>query len=157
MTRVERVILTNSEIAMASHVGYMRQLSALWRNLADKHGCDVERRWDFHIEGACGECALAKALGVHWEGTINTFKDGNDVGGVDGFQVRTRSKHWHELIIRPDDRDDDWFVLLTGLCPVYEVRGQCRGRDGKREEWFKNHGEREPAWFVPQKSLGMIF
>jgi hypothetical protein len=104
-----------------------------------------------HIEGACGEAAVAKALNVFWSGTVNTFKRGGDIGSK--IQVRTRSKSYYELIVRQDDRDDDIFILVTGKAPSFDVVGWTLGKDAKKEQWIQTHGNREAAWFVPQKEL----
>lgn len=141
--------LTWAEIEMAAGVGIRRQIDALRRGLPDKHGYEGDG-WSNHIEGAMGEICVAKALGRYWNGSIGTFKQGGDVGQI---QVRTRSKLDYDLIIRPDDRDFDWFVLVLGSCPRYWVVGYMQGREAKQAEWLKEHGGRPPAFFVPQGAL----
>lgn len=145
-----QVSLELCEVLMASQIGATRHIAALKRGLNGKHGCSPESAWQVHIEGACGEQALAKCLGIYWSGSINTFKHGGDVGC---YQVRTRSRHDYELIIRPGDQQDSVFFLVTGLAPNYVVRGWIIGRNGRQDAWWKTHGGREGAWFVPQASL----
>lgn len=145
------VRLTVSEIAQAAQVGMMRQLSSLKRNLSPAHGIRPEQAWGSHIEGACGEMALAKALGVFWSGTVDQFK--RPGGDVLDLEVRTRSRHDYDLLVRQDDRDEAVFVLLTGVAPVYVVRGWMRGSDCKQFEFMREHGGRECAYFVPQSRL----
>jgi hypothetical protein len=84
------------------------------------------RRW--HIEGAGGEVAAAKALGRRRDGQVNTEKEGGVVGHI---QVRTRSRY-DGLFVRPNDRDDDMLVLVTGVYPTYRVCGWIRGADAKQ-------------------------
>ena len=143
------VVLAQHEVLMAATVGIMRQISAINRSLRDRNGHEGAG-WNLHVEGACGELAVAKALGVHWSGSVNTFKLGGDVGS---FQVRTRSQSDYELIVRDDDRDEDTFILVTGQCPNYEVVGKIAGRDAKKDEWRKAYGGRPAAWFVPHDAL----
>ena len=145
-----KVTLTMSEVLMAATIGVMRQISALKRKLPDRHGCTKDVGWQVHIEGACGELAAAKAMGKFWDGGINTFK-ASDIG--ESIQVRTRSRHDFDLIVRSDDSDTDWFVLVTGVCPEYEVRGGIRGADAKMPEYLNTFGGREPAYFVPAGAL----
>jgi hypothetical protein len=147
-----RVVLTPSEILMAATIGLMRHIASVKAGLPDRNGHEGAG-WNLHIEGACGELAVAKGLGLYWTGGINTFKGSGDVGKI---QVRTRSKPEYELIIRPDDDEDATFVLVTGLCPAYDIVGKIVARDGKRQEWLCEHGDRPPAWFVPQKALEPI-
>ncbi len=144
------VTLSGHELMQASVIGAMRHVSAITRNLPDKHGLDSSG-WSEHIEGACGELAVAKAINCFFSGTVNTFKSGGDLGS--NLQVRTRSKHEYELIVRDGDRDDDVFILVTGKSPNFVVRGWIRGVDAKREEWKKAHGGRVMAFFVPHSEL----
>jgi len=74
------------EAAMAAEVGKLRYLSALKNKRMGRHGFDGGE-WGEHIEGACGECAAAKFLGVYWDGSVDCF-DKSDVGPL---HIRTRS------------------------------------------------------------------
>lgn len=150
MTRkFDDVTLQWHEYAMASEIGRLRQLTSVRRGSADNHGF-TGLGWSEHIEGACGEMVVSKLLGVYWDGGIDTFKL-PDVGSR--IQVRTRSSHSYELIIRKDDPDDEIFVLVTGRCPNYRVWGFIKGENGKREEYLQTHGNRPAAYFVPQTKL----
>lgn len=144
------VTLTPDEVRRAVWVGVERQLEARRLNLPDRHGFTGDG-WGEHIEGAAGELAVAKLLGWELDATVNTFKAGGDLG--EKVQVRTRSEHWMELIVRPDDRDGDYFVLVTGRIPRFRVRGWYPGGAAKRPEWLQSHGGRPPAFFVPQGKL----
>lgn len=146
------VTLTDFELRMAAAVGVDRFLNAIqhgWRQRAGN--ADARGDWSQHIEGACGEVAVAKALGRYWNGSVGTFKDGGDVGYR--VQVRTRSRHDYDLIVRADDKDDDYFILVTGRAPAFVVRGYVLGHDAKREEWQRDHGGHGAAFFVPQTAL----
>lgn len=103
-----------------------------------------------HVEGALGELAVAKALGMYWSGSINGFR-APDVG--QSIQVRTRSRHDYDLIVRDSDADEAAFVLVTGSAPEYHVRGWMRGALAKRDEYRQEHGGRPPAYFVPAAHL----
>lgn len=144
-----QVVLNAFEMFSAASVGVKRQIEALARNLPDRHGYSGSG-WGIHIEGACGEMAVAKALGMYWGGSVNTFKASGDVGKL---EVRTRSSDDYELLVRKDDADDATYILVTGTAPRYTVHGWLRGRDAKRSEWLNTHGGREAAYFVPQQAL----
>jgi len=146
--------LSNTEFLNAINVGVFRQFSSLKKGLKDAHGANKDNGWDMHIEGACGEAAVAKALNIYWSGTVDTFKRGGDLGSF--IQVRTRSKNYYELIVRKDDRDDDVFVLVTGKAPSFNVVGWILGKDAKNPEWIQTYGGREAAWFVPHEKLAHI-
>jgi hypothetical protein len=147
-----QVKLDEHDERLAYFVGNTRHDEAVKQGRRDCHGLDTAegKGRSMHILGACGELSLAKAMNVYWNGTVNTFKFGGDVGDV---QVRTRSESWYDLLVRRDDKDEDRFVLVTGQFPVFNIKGWLFGRDAKREEWFQAHGGREKAYFVPKADL----
>lgn len=142
------VTLAWHEVMTASLVGVMRQVASLKDRRNHIAGMDAIG-WTEHIEGACGEAAVAKAVGVYWSSHVNNFT-GDDLPGM---QIRTRRRHDWDLIVRPSDDDHARWVLVTGKCPAYRVRGWIFGRDAKREEWLRDHGDRPPAYFVPAAAL----
>lgn len=145
------VRLTWPEVLVAATVGVMRQIEALRQGRLDQHGADPENGWTFHIEGACGELAAARAANRYWPATVNTFKNGSDLlGGVD---VRTRSRSDYELLVRQEDADHRPYVHVVGACPAYKVRGWLFGKDAKQPQWLQSHGGRPPAFFVPNEAL----
>ena len=143
------VTLTLSEVMSAAVIGISRQLQSMKMNLTNQHGTEGND-WQIHIEGALGECAAAKAIDRYWPATVGTFKMGGDVGMI---QVRTRSRHDYELIIRKNDDMDASFVLVTGTAPTYRVWGWHNAGDARKDEWLRSHGGRPPAWFVPHEAL----
>ena len=152
-TSGKAITLTAYEMSMAANVGLQRQIAALTDRRPDRHGCKPEDGWNMHVEGACGEMAVAKALGVYWSGSVDTFKVGGDVGSL---QVRTTRYPDGKLIVRNSDRDTDVFLLVTGENGHYFVRGWLFGSECKRKEWHDNPGSREPAFFVPQTALNPL-
>ena len=146
------VRLTTAELWQAASVGALRHMQALARGQKDAHGFDGEDSWTIHIEGACGELAFAKHLGVY-PGLTACAGKAPDVGK---YQVRTRSRADYDLIVRSGDSDGDVFVLVTGANGVYRVVGSIAGRDAKNEQWRKDYGGRPPAYFVPQSALSRL-
>lgn len=147
------VTLTRYELDMAANVGVRRHVSAVTSGRKPTHGIDPSDGWRAHIEGACGELAVAKYLGKYWDGSVDTFRSMPDLGDI---EIRTRSKDYYELIIREDDEPSKVYVLVTGIAPHYQVRGWIRGADARRDEWLQTHGGRPPAWFVPHEALTPI-
>lgn len=142
------VTLEHYECGMAAQVGIARQLAAIRDGKRNAHGM-TGLGWDEHVEGAAGELAAAKALGIYWDGSVDTYKR-PDVGP---YQVRTRPRHDFDLIVRNGDADDEYFLLVTGQMPHYRVHGVILARDAKRPEWLKSYNNRTPAYFVPQENL----
>lgn len=134
---------------MASEIGRLRQLASIRRGSVHKYGF-AGSGWTEHIEGACGEMVVCKFLGIYWDGSVDTFKAA-DVGA--NIQVRTRSLHSYELIVRSDDADNEMYVLVTGKCPTYQIHGYITGSDAKKREYLQTHGNRPAAYFVPHRAL----
>jgi hypothetical protein len=136
------------EVSRAALVGVSRNVEAMRKQCQNRS--TVPDDWGIHILGALGECAFAKATNRYWNGSVNTFKRGGDVGRI---QVRTRARHDHDLIVRDGDSDDDVFVLVTGGPSSFEIRGWCMGKEAKYAAFSANHGGYGEAYFVPVKSL----
>lgn len=143
------VNLAGHEIMLAAVAGAMRQIENIKRNREPAYGAGVSNDWQLHIEGVLGEYALAKYLGVRWDGKGKLRAP--DVGEVD---CRTRSRAGYDMIIHPEDPDDRVFWLVLGNNGHYRVAGWILGRDGKRQEWWKDPtGKGRHAYFVPQSAL----
>lgn len=147
------VILKEYELMMAASVAVRRQVTSLVKGYKNKYGAKEEEAWQIAVEGACGECAFARAMNWYWDGSENTFKR-PDVGNI---QVRTRCvnprKRYnfdHELYIRPGEVGT--FALVTGIAPRYEVHGWFNALE-VRDEWLRKHGGRPEAYFIPNKFL----
>lgn len=142
--------LTTDEITQAALVGVLRQVFNVEKKKKHLHNIDANAKgWQMHIEGALGECALAKYLGVYWAGV---GERGPDVGDVD---VRTTKYRSGTLILHDDDNDNRKFYLATGENGKYTIRGWIMARDGKKTKFWRHKGERvrEAAYFVPQWAL----
>ena len=143
------VLLTWPEVLLAAHVGVARRVDSLRNNRKPAYGCTIEGAWDRDIEGACGEIAVAKALGIYWSGMGGDLKV--DVGP---YQVRQTGRANGCLLLHHKDDDDKQFILVTGHPPRMRIAGWIFAGDGKRKQWRKDPtGEGRPAWFVPQSAL----
>lgn len=148
------VRLTEGEMLIGSMVGSIRQVQNIRDRRQDaynlkKHG------WFNHILGALGEQAVAKELNIFWSGSIGNLR-ASDVGG---YEVRTRSSHWHDLILHKEDHDDREFILVTGNGSDYKfcMRGWMYGREAKQERyWADPSGDNRWAYFVAQAELRPI-
>ena len=146
------VVLTPQELMIAATVGVMRQITNLRDCRRDAHGAEAKYGWQYHIEGACGECAVAKACGAYWNGNLGNLK-ADDVGRL---QVRAGSGEDYRLIIHDTDPDERKFVLVVGLAPRYRLCGWLYGREGKRPEFWTDPVGQRPAYFIPQSLLHPI-
>jgi hypothetical protein len=145
------VRLTSYEVALAASVGVRRQISALAGQRIDNYGYDGDG-WSHQIQGAGGEMAVAKTLGVYWDASVDTFKQPDLPGRI---QVRTRSGvgDRRDLIVRPDDADGDVFVHVIGTMPRFTIVGWRMALESKDPSFLRSYGNRPPAYFVPSELM----
>jgi hypothetical protein len=145
------VQLSAPELFQCALVGVMRQCLNIkhGRDRRPAYGAPTDQSWNLHVEGAAGECAVAKHLGLYWTGNIGDLR-ADDVGTI---QVRTRRRHDYDLLLHPEDPDDRVFILVTGRAPSFQIHGWIRAVDGKQKGWWKDPAGDRPAYFVPQSAL----
>ena len=149
-----RIRLTYGELQKAAIIGCKRQVWNLHTGCRPRYGADSSNDWQVHIDGCQGEAALAKYLGVPWNGALGDY-GAADVGK---WQVRATRHHRNgRLPLHPPDNDEDMFVLALILCDgVIDLAGQILCRDGKRQEFWTDPGTGRPAFFVPRRVLAPL-
>ncbi len=141
------VELTAMEMYQAGIVGIARRIDSMRRGLSNTTG--VTNSWNIDIEGALGEMAVAKALNLYAGLPINNYKDA-DIGQ---YHVRATELDDGCLIVRPEDKLDCMYILVTGRNGKYVVRGQIEGYDATDKRFWRSPNGRPGAWFVPQSAL----
>ena len=123
--------LDENDIRVASFIAFTRGLTSVLAGSKNVNG-GMEDPFLRHVIGAFGECAVAKAFDIYWDGSVGRFRGmGSDVGS---FQVRARSDKL-PLIIRPADSDEDVFILVYMTDATYRkwnVAGWVTGSQGKK-------------------------
>jgi hypothetical protein len=150
----EIVKLTGAEILIAHHVAAMRQVQSIKSGIEHKFGAVRQGNEWMDTLGCFGELAVAKALNLFWVGTIGAYNK-KDVGGL--VEVRTMQKAHHNLILHPEDDDNDPFVLCYyASAQSIALVGWLFACDGKRPEYWKDPVGGRPAFFVPSSMLRPI-
>jgi hypothetical protein len=151
-------VLTWSEVAIAARIGEARTIRNRARGNGHRHNHPQPKAadWTTDIEAACAEVAAAKGLGVYMPITTTPEEDRfGDLGY--GLHVRHSDREDARLILHPDDHDEGFFILVTGVAPVYALPGFIQGAAGKIEKWWSDPtGENRPAFFIPQNELHPI-
>jgi hypothetical protein len=142
-----RIRLTSYEYQMARRVGLERQTKAVENKRVPRNGMKQEDGWKFHVEGACGEAAAAKFLNVFFSGSVEIFTGKPDL--EPNIEVKTRSSHSYDLLIRKHEDLSQVFVLVTGTAPDFWIRGWGIGSDLVSDEYLQSYGNRPAAWFIP--------
>lgn len=152
------VVLEPSEMLTASQVGLMRHIQNLKlgriRERSDQRYND-KPHWQVQIEGALGEYALSKALGLFWSGGVGDCR-ALDIGGC--LEVRTTAKIPAVMYITLRDKDDGVYILLNGKNGNYRVKGWIYGGEGKDDRFRHPMGSRDGGelYVVPEKALRSI-
>ena len=159
-----RVFLDNQEILDGVKLGLEWCLKGINRNSiprspwGGKKQLTMEQRkilaYCSNIIGACGEIALSKFLDYPWKPKVDVFQTVIDVGMI---ECRTRTEDWHDLIIRPNDKNDRPYALVIGGFTSFRIVGWIFGENGKQQKWWKNPDGGEYAFFVPQNELQKDF
>lgn len=143
--------LALGEVYQAASVGILRRIESRRLNLSGGRAMNGNG-WTNDIEGACAELALAKYLGVYWNGGVNTFKAG-DVGK---FQVRYSQYYDARLVVRTNDAPGDIYVLVVGGEGNYTLVGWCAGERAREVGSWENPNGYEYAWWVDQRDLSSM-
>jgi hypothetical protein len=145
------VALTPDEVLQGAMVGVLRRVGNMKTGLADRptYGAGQNQAWTRDCEGACGELAVAKHLGLYWNGSLGQLK-APDVGK---YQVRTTPADGGRLLLHGRDPDDAAFILARGFAPRFQLAGWIMGRDGKRQDWWRELVPGRPCFVVPNEAL----
>lgn len=99
-----------------------------------------------HIDGAGGELAFARALGLPWPATVDVYKAVPDV--FPNWEVRT-FRRMRGIKVAPEDPDDALVVWVAGKLPDYQIMGYIRAGGAKTHpEWYQDPGGRGRAIFL---------
>jgi hypothetical protein len=142
-----KVELKTSELVFAAQIGVKRQLDALENTRKTRFV--PSGWWDVHINGACGELAVARALNCFWCGGHFRSRD------VAEYQVRTTHHQTGRLTIHDDDNNNDIFILVIGdgRTRVFDIVGWIKAIDGKRPEYWVEMQSGTWDFMVPQSAL----
>jgi hypothetical protein len=138
-------------VRFACMIGVERQLAG--QGKPGRYGAIQNDGWRLDIIGACGEAAVAQHFNYYWDGNMGNFA-AKDVGFL---QVRANGREDGDLILHPNDKDEDKFILvIAAKLPMVVLAGWLTGAEGKLEKWkrlAKPGDERPPAFYVPQSAL----
>jgi len=106
-----------------------------------------------HILGAIGELAVAEYLNLE----KYVFAETNAVRGSfdlpPNIDVKTRSKHWMDLVIQLDDDPSKIFVHATCEDKKVRMHGWTYGHRVMKDNFIKDPAGNRPAYFVREWAL----
>lgn len=146
---MNNVVLTPTEVAVASWYGCQRRVNAIRKGYSNLFGNADHRvgrnAWGLDVEGAAAEMAAAKVLQRYMPFRIGDTKDDD----LNGIHVRSTPYASGHLIVYEDDPGDAPFVLMVGVLPTFTAAGYMRGKDAKQQQWLHAQGQ----YWVPQDQL----
>ena len=108
---------------------------------------------DIHVLGAKGELAVAQYLKLE----PHVFQDETPTrGSVDlppNIDVKTRSKHWMDLVVQLDDNPSKVFVHATSEDDVVRLHGWSYGNRVMKPCFIQDPAQGRPAYFVSSWAL----
>jgi hypothetical protein len=163
-TYTHSVKLSEREMLLAASSGVQREVECLrGLNGGESVVSEYEKNnnqvgpgglWQNHIEGAMGEFAVAKYLGLY-PGAI-TDRNATDVG--EHYEVRTRPLKYQELFLKKDDQEDKYFILVQGSYGKYTICGWISAYEAfAHPDWYHNNdGKTSMRYWVPHEFLHSI-
>lgn len=147
--------LSPSEKALAIAEGERRQRinlaqGKLGRNNGPAAGEDALR---IHLLGAGGEMAVASFLSL--KDFVFQESEANR-GSADlpfNIDVKTRSRHYYDLICLLDESEDKVLVLVTIQNQEIRLHGWLHAHQAKQPQWRKEHVLGRSCYFVPKENL----
>ena len=153
------VRLSSFEIMHAATAGVARNVTAI-RDARPLEDGRYDTGFGRHVDGAIGELAVAKHLGLYWQPAVGTLD--TKTGDVAGIQVKSQvPKRWgNHLIVRPHDPEEFVYVLAILRLPDVEIVGKIGGWLAKIPEHWRERdpqkGVHRAAYFVPTTALGPL-
>jgi hypothetical protein len=158
------VRLSEREMLLAASSGVQREVECLRKLDSGKSVVSEYEKnnnqvgpgglWQNHVEGAMGEFAVAKFLGLY-PGAITDAK-ATDVG--EHYEVRTRPLKYQELFIKKDEKEDKYYILVQGSYGRYTICGWISAYEvfTHRDWYHNNEGKTSHRYWVPNEFLYSI-
>lgn len=147
--------LTEEERQLAYAEGYRRQKYNEDRKIKGRNG-GLESgpiATIHHLIGAAGEMAVASYLGLkdHVYQEKTPVRDSFDL--PHSIDVKTRSRHWYDLPVHPDDFIDKNYWLVTIENKEIRIHGWINASECKKPQYKRDYSGGRLAYFIPQSKL----
>ena len=120
------------------------------RNNGPAHG-DAALR--LHLIGAAGEMAVAALLDMEHFLYQETMAKRHSADLPPNIDVKTRARHYYDLVVQLDERPGKIFVLVTIENRQTFVHGWIKSEDAMQKQWKQEYVKGRPAFFVPKNQL----
>jgi hypothetical protein len=107
----------------------------------------------YHLLGAAGEMAVAVMLGMEDKLYQEAEAKRGSFDLPPNIDIKTRSKHYYDLIVQLDESPDKILVLVTIQNRITLIHGWMQAADAMKEQWKKDPAGGRLAYFVPKTEL----
>ena len=161
------VVLNEEELKICIETGKKLHREAIEDGKEDRHGARSENGEEIHIQGASGEMAVAKILGIpHFKSISRSYSQFPDInlvflneewiydktklsGGCE-IEVKTMTEHHYHLRVRPNENPDWLYIHVTVKFNNFRIHGWTFGYIAKQDKYFRDlKNNRPPAYFIP--------
>jgi hypothetical protein len=120
------------------------------RNNGPASGSEALR---LHLLGAAGEMAVAALLDMEHFLYQETMAKRGSADLPPNIDVKTRARHYYDLVVQLDEKPGKIFVLVTIENRQTFVHGWIKSEDAMKDQWKREHVKGRPAFFVPKHHL----
>ena len=106
-----------------------------------------------HQIGTLGEMAVASYLELKDFLYLDKIPKKDSYDLPFGIDVKTRAKHYYDLIVQLDEKENKNFWLCTIQSGEIHIKGWIQGRFCFKPEFIKDPAGGRKAYFVPQSKL----
>jgi hypothetical protein len=150
-----KINLTQEEKDIVIAEAHRRQSQNEMKGIRGRNGASStgDTALRYHLIGAAGEMAVASFLGLKnylYKEQI-AMKGSSDLPG--NIDVKTRSKHFYDLIVQFDDKPGKNYWLVTIENKVIMIHGWLPWDECMKPEYKKDPAKGRAAYFVPQSIL----
>ena len=118
---------------------------------------DMLHQFSDSIQGSLAEQGAAKYFQTYYSSHVNTFSQPDLMVGDKKIQIRCqKKKDKNYLIVRPNAKPDEYYVLVINECPKMTIAGWVLASDILgNEKYLTDFGikDRPPVYGVPMSDL----
>lgn len=157
--RLDRVVvkLTKEEAERAAIFGVRRAADSL-TNRGDKKVAMIDKSlWTSYILGCLGECAVAKHLGLKWDGVVGHWSSSDLPGGIE-VKVVAGDYRVNYLHLQKENKGDRPYFLVAPLQPERSLEFAIIGWEWGKHimqdiYWGDHYGKGWPCYRKPDTEL----
>lgn len=148
------MILEPFEMQLAGLVGLRRQIESIGSNRKPQFPERFPNEmFATHVVGAMAEFAVAKELGLEWEGHVNHFSLPDLVAWRNGSRIWIEVRYTPKRVdIKVKDSDPDHAIVVgvNGEPPDFNILGFVKAGTVKQNCELESPAPGKPAWFAKE-------